>query len=105
MTPISLTPLTVKLVCYHGQDLLHDLLFYPEGPRVRDHLSHGEMDFASVGGDVVYPFLCVAVFLAYRLRPESSSSHSMYTKVCVLLCGYAKSILPKKDAKKKDLLQ
>ena len=101
VTPISLTPLTVKLVCYHGQDLLHDLLFYPEGPRVRDHLSHGEMDFSSVGGDVVYPFLCVAVFLAYRLRPESSSSHSTYTKVCVLLDGEAKSVLQKEKRRRK----
>ncbi|XP_076464758.1 endoplasmic reticulum membrane-associated RNA degradation protein-like [Babylonia areolata] len=53
-------------------DLLHDVLFYPEGPRVRDHLSHGEVEFHAVDDSVVTPFLHVAVFLARRLSPLSA---------------------------------
>ncbi|KAL8598220.1 hypothetical protein ACOMHN_035170 [Nucella lapillus] len=49
-------------------DLLHDVLFYPEGPRVRDRLSHGEVEFGSVDETMVAPFLHVAVFVALRLH-------------------------------------
>ncbi|KAK7103303.1 hypothetical protein V1264_018232 [Littorina saxatilis] len=54
-------------------DLLQDLLIYPDGPRIRDHVSHGEIDFEAVDDKFVYPFVCFAVFLAHRLRPELPS--------------------------------
>ncbi|XP_025104495.1 LOW QUALITY PROTEIN: endoplasmic reticulum membrane-associated RNA degradation protein-like [Pomacea canaliculata] len=55
-------------------DFLLDLLSYPEGPRVRDRLSHGEVDFQTVGHFMVDPFIYLAIFLADKTAAHMTPS-------------------------------
>ena len=55
------------------QDMLFDLLTYPDGPRVRDRISHGETDvMATTPMDVAHHVLCISAALCLHfLEPES----------------------------------
>ncbi|XP_019627272.1 PREDICTED: endoplasmic reticulum membrane-associated RNA degradation protein-like [Branchiostoma belcheri] len=51
-------------------ELLLDLLVHPEGPRVRDHASHGELDLATIPAGLANHVLCVS--LAFCIKYAST---------------------------------
>lgn len=61
-------------------DLLQDLLFYPQGPRVRDHVSHGEVDLEQVDQSMVYTFVCVAAHMASSFIPDDAAEVNYFVK-------------------------
>ncbi|XP_041353424.1 endoplasmic reticulum membrane-associated RNA degradation protein-like isoform X2 [Gigantopelta aegis] len=78
-------------------DLLFDLLVYPDGPRVRDRLSHGEVNLYSVPASLVHPVVYLSLFLCHKFIKDSnqnpvtntavskiSSYHSLFHPIAVL---------------------
>lgn len=59
-------------------DLLQDMLFYPHGPRVRDHISHGEVDLDTVDYTFVSPFLCIAAHTASKVSPAEVACGNVF---------------------------
>ncbi|XP_005108210.2 endoplasmic reticulum membrane-associated RNA degradation protein [Aplysia californica] len=55
-------------------DFLHDLLTYPCGPRARDKLGHGEVDFTAVPGSLCQVLLTLLGFMAARFTTEGLTS-------------------------------
>ncbi len=45
---------------------------YPEGPRIRDRLSHGESSLCDVDRELADSVLCVCVQLAVKFLPADS---------------------------------
>ena len=56
------------------QSILLDILTYPEGPRVRDHLSHGEMDISAFPASLANHILCVCAALCLAFTDSCSAS-------------------------------
>ncbi|XP_065066528.1 endoplasmic reticulum membrane-associated RNA degradation protein-like isoform X2 [Rhopilema esculentum] len=53
-----------KLLTEIGRNLtemLFDLLFFPEGPRLRDRVSHGEYDFNDVDSTIANYLICIGI--------------------------------------------
>ena len=59
-----------------------DVLVHPEGPRLRDHLSHGEVDIHNFPKHIANHVLCIAV--AFCLREDASGIDRFAAKVGVL---------------------
>ncbi|ESO85400.1 hypothetical protein LOTGIDRAFT_229422 [Lottia gigantea] len=50
------------------KDLLYDVLVYPEGPRLRDRLSHGETDLSDVSKDWIDKTWYILIYLIYEFQ-------------------------------------
>lgn len=50
--------------------MLLDLLVHPEGPRLRDHISHGELDIMAVSEEVATYVLMVGVAMCLSCGEE-----------------------------------
>jgi hypothetical protein len=61
-------PKTIGSPC---MTLLLDFLTYPMGPRVRDHVSHGEVNFDSMTFDVAHHLVCLCIALASKFVPRN----------------------------------
>ncbi|XP_046998871.1 endoplasmic reticulum membrane-associated RNA degradation protein-like isoform X2 [Schistocerca americana] len=59
--------------------LLRDLLSLPTGPRLRDRLSHGEVDLADIPSCLAGHLLGAATAIAFRFRASSTQPYSNYT--------------------------
>ncbi|XP_049831384.1 endoplasmic reticulum membrane-associated RNA degradation protein-like isoform X3 [Schistocerca gregaria] len=59
--------------------LLRDLLSLPTGPRLRDRLSHGEVDLADIPSCLAGHLLGAATAIALRFRASSTQPYSNYT--------------------------
>lgn len=55
-------------------ELLYDLFMVQTGPRLRDKVSHGEADPASLGSGLADAYLLLLVTLAFRFRGDSQLS-------------------------------
>ena len=73
------------------QSLLLDCLVYPLGPRVRDRVSHGEVDLSLASLRVIAQHLiCVCCALTTHLRPDSMPLRVGHGLVigCLVLVDY-----------------
>ncbi|XP_064621815.1 endoplasmic reticulum membrane-associated RNA degradation protein-like isoform X2 [Lineus longissimus] len=52
--------------------MLYDILMYPEGPRIRDRVSHGEVDLASISRDVARYVIQITVILSIQKIQDNS---------------------------------
>uniref|UniRef100_A0A8C4QVW4 DUF4209 domain-containing protein n=1 Tax=Eptatretus burgeri TaxID=7764 RepID=A0A8C4QVW4_EPTBU len=52
-------------------DILLDLLTYQEGPRLRDHVSHGEVDLQKIPVEIAQHVLAVVVVLMHRFAVKT----------------------------------
>ena len=52
--------------------MLMDMLKYPNGPRLRDHLSHGEMDITQIEQNTATYIITVAAMIAVQFVPSTS---------------------------------
>ncbi|XP_078671984.1 endoplasmic reticulum membrane-associated RNA degradation protein-like [Branchiostoma floridae x Branchiostoma belcheri] len=57
-------------------ELLLDLLVHPEGPRVRDHTSHGELDLATIPAGLANHVLCVCLSFCIKYASTDRSTLS-----------------------------
>ena len=62
--------------------MLLDLLEHQEGPRLRDHISHGELDIMTISQDVASYVLTVsAVFCVCVRQPDTDDIVSIHLLV------------------------
>ena len=52
------------------QMILLDCLVYPSGPRIRDHVSHGEMSAFSISQTVANHVACTCAVIALKFVPQ-----------------------------------
>jgi hypothetical protein len=52
--------------------MLYDVLTYPEGPRIRDRISHGEVDLSTVSQDVARHVIQITVILCLQKIQQKS---------------------------------
>ena len=45
-------------------EMLLDILVHPEGPRIRDHISHGEVDLCEISQESANHILCICIAFA-----------------------------------------
>ncbi|PIK52488.1 putative endoplasmic reticulum membrane-associated RNA degradation protein isoform X3 [Apostichopus japonicus] len=70
-------------------EMLLDLLVYPNGPRFRDRLSHGELDFHSINPILVLILIHIIITLSDKLSDqEKFKKNVFYSKSGRLLCSY-----------------
>ncbi|XP_029643207.2 endoplasmic reticulum membrane-associated RNA degradation protein-like isoform X1 [Octopus sinensis] len=62
-------------------DFLHDLFVYPEGPRLRDRVSHGEVDLDNFSGVLAWTLLRLALNLAYKFLPNDANFQKLQTEL------------------------
>ncbi|XP_078591362.1 endoplasmic reticulum membrane-associated RNA degradation protein-like [Branchiostoma floridae x Branchiostoma japonicum] len=62
-------------------EVLLDLLVHPEGPRVRDHASHGELDLTTIPAVLANHVLCVC--LAFCVRFGSTDISGLQSETAV----------------------
>ena len=62
------------------QECLFDLLTYPEGLRLRDKLSHGELDVYSLPVEVTDYVITVFISLCYDWTPSAMGSTSQVVR-------------------------
>lgn len=60
--------------------MLFDLLVYPEGPRLRDRLSHGEISFENISKNMANCVLCVCVVCALKYGQSQRTLQSVQLK-------------------------
>lgn len=56
--------------------MLLDILVYTDGPRLRDRISHGEVDLDFIPSEISNHILCICVAFASHFAPESNKSLS-----------------------------
>lgn len=55
-------------------EMLLDVLVHSEGPRIRDHISHGEVDLSEISQDLANHVLCICIaFLGLYNFPDKNS--------------------------------
>ena len=53
--------------------MLLDVLVHPEGPRIRDHISHGEVDLYEISQESANHILCICItFAGLYIHPDKS---------------------------------
>ncbi|XP_070577031.1 endoplasmic reticulum membrane-associated RNA degradation protein-like [Ptychodera flava] len=57
-------------------ELLNDLLIYLEGPRIRDHISHGEVDILQLHQSVANHLLCVCIAFCLKYSTQDIREHA-----------------------------
>ena len=57
--------------------LLLDCFHYPHGPRVRDHISHGEVQLAGVSKDAALHLICICIACASKFCSPDGSEESV----------------------------
>ncbi|CAI9730441.1 Hypothetical predicted protein [Octopus vulgaris] len=62
-------------------DFLHDLFVYPEGPRLRDRVSHGEVDLDNFSEVLAWTLLQLALNLAYKFLPNDANFQKLQTEL------------------------
>ena len=90
-----------KLLTEIGQNLtemLFDLLFFPEGPRLRDRVSHGEYHFDDVDSTIANYLICIGVcFCLKYLFPwrQKLKTRSKYLgELCFVMDSYRSHFHP-----------
>lgn len=74
--------------------MLLDILVHSEGPRIRDHISHGEVDLREISQQSANHLLCICVaFAGLYIYPVNESHHSGNTfslveRICETVKGY-----------------
>ena len=59
------------------QDLIFDVLAYPDGPRLRDRVSHGESNIEDLPREVVDQVFFVCAVLCIRCIASDSPLHEV----------------------------
>ena len=53
--------------------MLLDVLVHPEGPRIRDHISHGEVDLSEISQESANHILCICIaFAGLYINPDKT---------------------------------
>lgn len=86
-------------------ELLRDLLERPEGPRLRDRLSHGQADFEDIPQTLANHVLCVAVVLAAHYALDRHVLERSPVSVCVAVSRRYVSLFHPVSLLKGELLQ
>ncbi|XP_068730495.1 endoplasmic reticulum membrane-associated RNA degradation protein-like isoform X2 [Montipora capricornis] len=54
-------------------EMLLDVLVHPEGPRIRDHISHGEVDLSEISQELANHILCICIaFTGLYILPDKN---------------------------------
>lgn len=54
-------------------EMLLDVLVHPEGPRIRDHISHGEVDLCEISQESANHILCICIaFAGLYINPDKN---------------------------------
>lgn len=59
--------------------MLLDVLVHPEGPRLRDHIGHGEVDMVHFPKDFANHLLCISIALCLKFSSENESGSVVET--------------------------
>ena len=55
-------------------EMLLDVLVHPEGPRIRDHISHGEVNMGEISQESANHILCICIaFAGLYIYPDKSN--------------------------------
>lgn len=68
-------------------EMLLDILVHSEGPRIRDHISHGEVDLSEVSQELANHVLCICIaFLGSYIFPDKTSHGCIHQSVTGQIC-------------------
>lgn len=68
-------------------EMLLDVLVHSEGPRIRDHISHGEVDLSEISQDLANHILCICIaFLGLYNFPDKNSHGCRHQSVPGQIC-------------------
>ncbi|KAJ8045945.1 Endoplasmic reticulum membrane-associated RNA degradation protein [Holothuria leucospilota] len=73
-------------------EMLLDLLVYPDGPRLRDHLSHGELDFHSIPSSLVSFIITILISLSAKLCARKKTPENKVVRDLVVFCESYQSV-------------
>ena len=75
-------------------ELLLDILVHPKGPRLRDHLSHGELDTIHFPKCLANHILCIAVVFCVRFSFGEKSKTVIFSEISSAVQDYASIFHP-----------
>lgn len=69
--------------------MLLDILVHPEGPRIRDHISHGEVNLHEISQESANHLLCICIaFVGLYIYPDGSNSFPFTGRICEAAKAY-----------------
>lgn len=73
-------------------EMLLDVLVHPEGPRIRDHISHGEVDLCEISQESANHILCICIaFAGLYIYPDKCCDDNNPFPVTGRICETAKN--------------
>lgn len=63
-------------------EMLLDVLVHSEGPRIRDHISHGEVDLCEISQQLANHILCICIAFAGSYLNSDTSNFPITTRIC-----------------------
>ena len=63
-------------------EMLLDVLVHSEGPRIRDHISHGEVDLCEISQQLANHILCICTAFAGSYLNSDTGNFPITTRIC-----------------------
>lgn len=83
-----------------------DILVHSEGPRIRDHLSHGEVDLDTVSQDLCHHIICICTAFVVRFSQDSKTLNiPLYTMAAFTELSNANSKTKKAEVKQSNITE